>query len=88
MKQMRNIQNIWSENLKGRDHSEDLGVDGRIDWILEKCGGKVRTGCIWLRLVAVTCEHSNEPSISIIGGEFIDLVIISFSRMTQVHGVS
>jgi hypothetical protein len=20
----------WSENLKGRDHSEDLGIDGRI----------------------------------------------------------
>jgi hypothetical protein len=27
-----------SENLKGRDHSEDLGVDGRIilEWILGK----------------------------------------------------
>jgi len=21
---------VWSENLKGRDHSEDVGVDGRI----------------------------------------------------------
>jgi hypothetical protein len=21
---------FWFENLKGRDHSEDLGVDGRI----------------------------------------------------------
>jgi hypothetical protein len=21
---------FWSENLKGRDHSEDLGVDGKI----------------------------------------------------------
>jgi hypothetical protein len=21
---------FWSENLKGRDHSEDLGIDGRI----------------------------------------------------------
>jgi len=29
-----------SENLKGRDHSEDLGVDRRIilDWILQKYG--------------------------------------------------
>jgi len=28
-----------SENLKGRDHSEDLGVDRRIilDWILGPC---------------------------------------------------
>jgi len=29
---------LWSENLKGRDHSRDLGVDGRImlEWILWK----------------------------------------------------
>jgi hypothetical protein len=29
---------FWSENLKGRDHSEDLGVDGEIilDWTLGK----------------------------------------------------
>jgi hypothetical protein len=29
--------------LKGRDHSEDLGVDGRIvlKRILEKCGAKI-----------------------------------------------
>jgi hypothetical protein len=38
---MRKI--IWLENLKGRDHSEDVGVDGRItpEWILEKQGRKV-----------------------------------------------
>jgi hypothetical protein len=24
------VQKFWSENLKGRDHLEDLGVDGRI----------------------------------------------------------
>jgi hypothetical protein len=42
---------LWSENLKGRDHSEDLGVDGRIsDWILEKWGWKLWTGFIWLRI--------------------------------------
>jgi len=29
---------FWSENLKGRDHAKDLGVDGRklLDWILWK----------------------------------------------------
>jgi hypothetical protein len=29
---------FWSENLKGRDHSEDLRVDGRIilEWVLGK----------------------------------------------------
>jgi hypothetical protein len=26
----RNEYNFWSENLKGRDHSEDLDVEGRI----------------------------------------------------------
>jgi hypothetical protein len=29
---------FWLENLKGRDHSEDLGVDGRI--MLELILGK------------------------------------------------
>jgi hypothetical protein len=34
-----------SENLKGRDHSEDIDVDGKIvDWTLWECGGKV---CRW-----------------------------------------
>jgi len=30
----------WSENLKGKDHSEDLGVDGKIilQWNLGKQG--------------------------------------------------
>jgi hypothetical protein len=23
---------LWSENLKGRDHSEDLGIDCKIVW--------------------------------------------------------
>jgi hypothetical protein len=32
---------FWLENLKGADHSEDLGVDGKVtlQWILQKeCG--------------------------------------------------
>jgi hypothetical protein len=39
-----------SENLKGRYHAEDLGVDMRIivERILGKQGGKMWTGCIWL----------------------------------------
>jgi hypothetical protein len=37
---------FWSENLKGRYHSEDLGIYGKIG----KQGGKVWTGCIWLRI--------------------------------------
>jgi len=40
------------ENLKERDHSEDLGVNGNmtLQWILGKQGGKVWTGFIWLRI--------------------------------------
>jgi hypothetical protein len=28
--EMRNAYKCWSENPKGRDHLENLGVDGRI----------------------------------------------------------
>jgi len=39
-------------NLKGRDHSEDLGIDGMIKHYQNsgKLGGKMWTGFIWLRL--------------------------------------
>jgi hypothetical protein len=39
---------LWLENLTGRDHLEDLGVDGKIilEWILGKQFGKVWTGFI------------------------------------------
>jgi hypothetical protein len=39
-------------NLKGSNHSEDLGVDGRIifEWALGKYYGKLWTRCIWLRI--------------------------------------
>jgi hypothetical protein len=35
---MRSACDIWSENLKGRDHLEDIGIDGRIilEYILRK----------------------------------------------------
>jgi hypothetical protein len=38
--------------LKGRDHLEDLGVDGRIilEYILEKQGRKLWNGLISLRI--------------------------------------
>jgi hypothetical protein len=43
---------FWFENLKGRNHSEDLGVEGRIilEWILGECGGKVWPGFMWLNI--------------------------------------
>jgi hypothetical protein len=67
---------FWSENLKGRDHLEDPGIDGRITvecmWgsRVGKCGldscdsgqGPIE-GC---------CEHGNELSGSLNGGDFVD----------------
>jgi hypothetical protein len=44
-------ETFWFEYLKGRDHSEGLRVGGRIlEWVLGKYGGKMWTGCIWLRI--------------------------------------
>jgi hypothetical protein len=50
MEAMRNVYKILVGNLKGRDHSKNLGADGRIilDWIFEKEVEKLCTGCIWL----------------------------------------
>jgi hypothetical protein len=47
--------------LKGRDHSEDLGIDGRIilKLILEKHSVRLWAGFIWLRIGSMVscCEH-------------------------------
>jgi len=38
---------FWLENLKGRNHLEDLDKDGKIlEWISGKYGGRVWTGFI------------------------------------------
>jgi len=40
---------FWSKNVKGKDHSEDLSVDGKIilEWILMEIGWK----CVdWMHL--------------------------------------
>jgi hypothetical protein len=49
------LTTLWSKNLKGRDYSEDLNVDGKItlEWVIEKYGGKVWIGCIWHRMGTV-----------------------------------
>jgi hypothetical protein len=44
---------IWSENLNGRDNlEEDRSIDERIilKWILEKLGGRIWIGSMWLRI--------------------------------------
>jgi hypothetical protein len=54
----------WSKYLKGRDHLEDLGIEGRIilKWILKKYDVNVWTGFSWFRIgsVAGCCEHNNK----------------------------
>jgi hypothetical protein len=57
-----------SGNLKGRDHSDDRGVDTTmLNWIFSKQGGKVWTGPV------MGCyERGNEHSGSVKGGEFLD----------------
>jgi hypothetical protein len=48
---IRNLYKILVGKLKETDHLEDQGVDGRIilEWILGKYGGRLWTGCMWLR---------------------------------------
>jgi hypothetical protein len=66
---------FWSENLKERDHTEDLGVTEVIilEWILGKYGGKLWTRFMWLSVGTVEgfCEYGNGPSGSIIGEKFL-----------------
>jgi hypothetical protein len=44
------IHNFLSENLKGRDYLEDLGINGKVisKWFLREYR-KVWTGYIWLK---------------------------------------
>jgi hypothetical protein len=46
------MRKFWSENLKERDHSEDLDIAGRIilECIIVKWGEKLWSGFIWLRM--------------------------------------
>jgi hypothetical protein len=41
-------QKYWSENVKGKDNFQDIGVDGKIilELILGKSGGKMWIGFI------------------------------------------
>jgi hypothetical protein len=50
MRDITNTYKLSSENLKRRDHSDDLGVDRIIlEWNLGKENRKLWTGCMWLK---------------------------------------
>jgi hypothetical protein len=72
----RCIKHFGWGGLKGGDHYEDLGIDGRITlrWILGKLGLGMWIGFIGSGQgqVAGCCEHGDEPSDSIKCGEFLD----------------
>jgi hypothetical protein len=49
MREVRNSYKILIGNLKGRNQSEDLDIDeNELELTLDKQGGKVWTGFIWL----------------------------------------
>jgi hypothetical protein len=70
------------ESLRGRDHSEDLGVDRIIlKWILGNRIGGCGLDSLGLGPMADYCKHGNEPSGSIKGGEFLDSSSWSLFRL-------
>jgi hypothetical protein len=66
---------FWFEHLYGRDHLEDVGIDGKIvmEWMLRKQVGWCRLDSPGLGQESVEgyCEYSNEPSNSVKREEFL-----------------
>jgi len=52
------IEDFLGGTVRERDHSEELGVDGKLilRWIFRKCYGVAWTGLIWLR-IGTSCGH-------------------------------
>jgi hypothetical protein len=64
---------VWLENLKGRDYSEDLDVDGKVMLEWNRVGEcKLNLSGSEYGPVTGSSEHGNEPSDSIKGGEILD----------------
>jgi hypothetical protein len=77
MRELKNEYKILSENLKGRYHLEDLGIDEKIilDWIsggkrMERC--EVDASGSGQGPAGGSSEHGNEISGSIKDEEFLD----------------
>jgi hypothetical protein len=72
---MRNAYNIFVGKAEGKNHSEDLGIDGRL---ILQCIRMDCTGLGWDAFgsyygpLTDPCEHGNEISASIKGDGFLD----------------
>jgi hypothetical protein len=81
------VNNILvGKKRKGRDLLENQVIDERVilEWILEKQGGKVWTGCVCLRVRNTVMS----PQVPKKAGNFLtSRVTINFSRRTLVLGV-
>jgi hypothetical protein len=60
---------IFVGKIEGKYLLGDLGVDGGLllYWIVKKCFERL----YWIQLAGF-CEHDNEPSASIKGGNFLN----------------
>jgi hypothetical protein len=68
MREEREVYKVLVESPKERDHSENLGVDGRMgsEWIIGRLAWGLWSVFSWLRIgtVAGCCEYGDEPSSS------------------------
>lgn len=70
------------ENLKGRQHLEDVGVDGRVMLKYTVQTYILNTELNWIKRVVHSCIHGNEFTGYINGWQFLT----SFSRRNQLYG--
>jgi len=94
MKRWKMHMKFWSENLKGRDHLEDLGIGERIilEWILKHMEWK---GVDWMELSQDKVQWRAlvnavmKLRVPQKAGDFLtSWATVSFSRRTLFHGVS